>query len=105
MSARTLRPVGPHLLIEPDSNPKITATGIHLPETYTHPPGTGTIVAIGNPRRMVVVRPDMPCTPVETQDLMVGLRVAFRWLDGQEVEWENRQLKFLRLDQLIGVLE
>lgn len=109
MSARTLRPVGPHLLVRPDAPPK-EANGILLPETWAKPPGTGTIVSIGLSRTVLVASPDglsVSRAFVSTDDFHVGQRVAFRWIDGERrvIEDSGEKLCFMRLDELVGVVE
>lgn len=110
MSARTLRPVGPHLLVRPDAAPKETPSGLLLPETWAKPPGTGTIVAVGLSRVVLIACADtvgIKRAMVSTDDFQPGQRVAYRWLDGEMriIEEGGEKLKFLRLDEIIGVLE
>jgi len=88
MSARTLRPTGKRVLVLPDVPPKQSAGGITMVEAYQRPQGQGTVIAVGG----------------QVQDLKPGDRVAYSWINGIEVEQEDRTLRLLYVDEILGLL-
>lgn len=100
MSARTLRPTGNHVLIEPLPPPEKSSGGIWLSPaweggaTSTH----GTVLAVGPG---LITRKGARVAP----DLVPGQRVTFNWIHGEEIEWEGKRLKMLDARQVIGVIE
>lgn len=107
----TLRPVGPHILVRPDAIPKETASGIALPETWARPPQTAVVVAVGDPRVVLLSNMDSGQAgyrKVSTEDFRVGQRVAHRYQDGQFREFEQPDgsvLRFLKLEEVVGMIE
>ena len=96
------RAVGQKVFIRPDPNEETTASGIIKPLAWQHPPCSGRVVACG--RGTYTRRGEF--VPV---DLKLGDRVAYRWLDAEQItstiEWNGEKLKVLNADQLIGVVE
>lgn len=110
MSAYTLRPVGPHIIVRPDENPKETSGGIVLAETWAKPPTTAVIVAIGLPRTVLVSRQNEGAygyRKVPVTDFHIGQRIFCRYIDAttRVIEWEGEKLKALRVDEILGCVE
>lgn len=107
----TWRPVGHHILVRPDARPKETPSGLALPPAWAKPPGTGTIVAVGHPRTVLLSNADSAMAGfrrVSTGDFQPGQRVAYRWQDGETRTFEQPDgsvVKFLDLNEVIGVIE
>ena len=107
----TLRPVGPHILVRPDAIPKETASGIALPETWARPPQTAVVVAVGDPRVVLLSNMDSGQAgyrKVSTEDFKVAQRVAHRHGDGETRTFDQpdgSKLKFLKLEEVIGTVE
>jgi chaperonin GroES len=91
-----LRVIRNKVLVKLDEPPVKTPGGILFNSNWQTPAGSGTVVSVGPGlvnRRGVRI-------PV---DVNVGQRVAFRWLDGKEIEWQGGIYKVLNDDELHGV--
>lgn len=87
MSARKLRPIGKRLLVEPLPAADKSAGGIMMPETYKLPSGRAKVVAVG----------------AKVEDIRPGDRVIYSWINGIPVEHEDRTLRLLQLEEILGV--
>jgi co-chaperonin GroES (HSP10) len=110
MTATTLRPVGPHLLVRPDAPPKETASGLLLPQSHARPPNTAVVVKVGLPRQVTISRLDegqVGVRRVSTEDFEVGCKICFRWIDSalREFDVDGEKLQFVRIDEIIGKVE
>lgn len=110
MTATTLRPVGPHLLVRPDAPPKETASGLLLPQSHARPPNTAVVVKVGLPRQVTISRIDegqFGVRRVSTEDFQPGDRICYRWIDGEirAFDVDGERLKFVRIDEIIGKVE
>lgn len=89
-----LRPLNDRILVKPDAQVEITASGLHLSEHWK-PEQSGTIVALG---RFLSDR---------QPPLHVGDAVVFSWMGGQEIRLEDDGERYLilREDDLLAVIE
>jgi chaperonin GroES len=92
------RPLGNHIIIETVEMPKMTTTGLHLPDQYVQPPGEGRVVAVGTGKLDYAGRPvPIDCRP--------GDLVVFNWLHARDVQSGNKKWKILDADQILAVME
>lgn len=87
MSARKLRPVGKRLLVDPLPAADKTECGILIPGHYLQPSGRATVVSVGN----------------KVEDIRPGDRVIYSWINGVDVQHEDRTLRLLRVEEILGV--
>lgn len=92
LALSSIRPAGPHILVEPDKRELLTKGGLHLPEAHLLPPGTALVVKVSE--------------QASKEGVLPGDRVAYRWIEGpfRAIQCEGRHLKFLRLDEILGTL-
>lgn len=85
-----VKPFRDKVLVLPDQPPSMTASGIALPDAWTVPPGTGTVIAVG-PGRWNNRSAFMPTT------LKSGDRVSFRWIDGEQEQkkWRHNDKTYV----------
>jgi len=90
---RTIEPLGTNILVEPMTIPEKTDGGIIRPQQWTQPSGEAKVVALGN------------ALPDWAQRLAVGDIIIYKWINGQEVNFEGRQLRLLDARELLGVIK
>jgi chaperonin GroES len=80
----TLKPLGDRLVVEPQEQEQITASGLVLPETAKEKPQQGTIIAAGPGRR----DDDGKRIPL---DVAVGDTVLYAKYGGTEVKIDGKK--------------
>ncbi|MDP3970685.1 MAG: co-chaperone GroES [bacterium] len=89
-----LQPVGDRILVRPMSEEEVTASGIVLPDTVDREKkAEGEIIAIGDGE------------DVKKLNLEVGSKVLFGKYAGDDVEYNDEDLKFLKFDEILAVVK
>lgn len=89
-----LQPVGDRVLVRPLSEEEVTASGIVLPDTVDREKkAEGEVIAIGDGE------------DVTKLNLKVGDKVVFGKYSGDEIEYDNEDLKFLKHDEILAVVK
>lgn len=88
-----IEPLGHHVLVEPVAVPATTPGGIIRAEQWQQPSGEALVVAVGTGM------------PNWARSLRVGDKIAYKWINGQEVNFEGRTLRFLEATEILGVIK
>ncbi|MEK7539655.1 MAG: co-chaperone GroES [Patescibacteria group bacterium] len=89
-----LQPLGDRVLIEPLVQEETTKSGIVLPETVEkNKKEEGKVLAIGDGEK------------VKALNLSVGDVVLFGKYSGDDVEFEDKELKFLKHEDVLAVVK
>ncbi len=89
-----LQPVGDRVLVRPLTEQEVTASGIVLPSTVDREKkAEGEVVAIG-------VGED-----VKKLNLTVGDTIVFGKYAGDDIEFNDEDLKFLKHDEVLAVVK
>lgn len=92
-----IQPLGDRVVIEREESEAVTAGGIVLPDTAKDKPARGTVISVGEGRRMKDGR------RVELQ-VKPGDRVIFSSYAGDEFKLGDRQLMLMREEDILAVL-
>lgn len=93
-----IRPLGDRLVVKPISAEQTLASGIVIPDTAKEKPQEGEVLAVGPGR----VDKDGQRIPLEVK---VGDRVMFTRYGGDEFKLNNEEVKILREDEILGIVE
>lgn len=89
-----LQPLGDRVLIEPLVQEETTKSGIVLPETVEkNKKEEGKVLAIGDGEK------------VKALGLKVGDVIVFGKYSGDDVEYEDKELKFLKHEDVLAVVK
>ena len=98
-SARvSIKPLMGYVLVEPSEAESKTASGIILPESAQEKPAQGMVVACGD--EMVMENGKSVKCPVK-----VGDKVVYKKWGGDEIKVDGRELKLVKFDDLMAILE
>lgn len=97
-TAKTLKPLAGYVLIKPQDAETKTSSGIILPESAQEKPATGTVLAIGD--EMILENGKTIKSPVKVNDI-----VYFKKWGGDEIKLEGKELKLVKFDDLMAILE
>ncbi|MEK7632990.1 MAG: co-chaperone GroES [Patescibacteria group bacterium] len=92
-----LRPLGGHIIVEPQERETKTASGIYLPDAGEKRQGQGTVIAVGPGKLEKGDR-----QPVEVK---VGDVVVFKQYAPDEVKIENKTFLIVSVDDVTAVIE
>ncbi len=92
-----LRPLGGHVIVEPQERETKTASGIYLPDTGEKRQGQGVVIAVGPGKLEKGER-----QPV---DVKVGDVVVFKQYSPDEVKLENKTYLIVSTDDVTAVIE
>lgn len=92
------RPLMGYVLVEPAAADTKTASGIILLESSQEKPAQGTVIAIGED--MVFENGRSLTCPVK-----VGDKVVYKKWGGDDIKVDGQELKVVKFDDLMGVLE
>ena len=93
----SIKPLMGYVLIEPEQPESKTSSGIILPESAQEKPSLGVVLSVGDP--IVLEIGKIIPAPVK-----VGDKVFFKkWAD--EIKWEGKELKLVRFDELMAIIE
>lgn len=89
-----LQPLGDRVLIEPQVEEEVTKSGIVLPDTVEkNKKEEGKVLAIGDGEK------------IKALGLAVGDIILFGKYSGDDVEYEDKDLKFLKHDDVLAVVK
>lgn len=89
-----LQPIGDRVLIEPLVQEETTKSGIVLPDTVEkNKKEEGKVLAIGDGEK------------VKALGLKVGDVIVFGKYSGDDVEYEDKELKFLKHEDVLAVVK
>ena len=98
-SAKVLiKPLMGYVLVEPSEAESKTASGIILPESAQEKPAQGTVVACGD--EMVMENGKSVKCPVK-----LGDKVVYKKWGGDEIKVDGKELKLVKFDDLMAILE
>jgi chaperonin GroES len=96
--SKKLKPLGDRLVIKPNEQEEMTASGLVLPETAKEKPQQGTILAIGPGRR------DDDGNRIEL-DVAVDDTVLYAKYAGTEIKIDGEKLLILKESDVLAILE
>ena len=93
-----IKPLAGYVLIEPAPKETKTASGILLPESAEEKPQEGKVIACGDD--MVLENGKTMKAPVK-----VGDKVVYKKWGGDEIKVDGKELKLVKFDDLMAILE
>ena len=93
-----IKPLMGYVLVQPSEADTKTASGIILPESAQEKPAQGTVVACGD--EMVLENGKTVKCPVK-----VGEKVVYKKWGGDEIKVDGKELKLVKFDDLMAILE
>ena len=96
--SKQLKPLGDRLVVKPQEQEEITASGLVLPETAKEKPQQGVVLAIGPGRR------DDDGKRIE-MDVVVDDIVLYAKYAGTEIKIEDEKLLILKESDVLAVFE
>ena len=94
----SIKPLMGYVLVEPSEAETKTSSGIILPESAQEKPAQGKVIACGD--EMVLENGKTLKCPVK-----VGERVVYKKWGGDEIKVEGKELKLVKFDDLMAILE
>ncbi len=94
----SIKPLMGYILVLPSEADAKTASGIILPESAQEKPAQGTVVACGD--EMVMENGKVVKCPVK-----VGDKVVYKKCGGNEIKVDGKELKLVKFDDLMAILE
>ncbi len=89
-----IKPLGDRILVKPLKSEEVTKSGIVLPETAEKErKEQGEVVAIGDGEK------------IKKLNLKVGDKVLFGKYAGDEVEMDKQEYKFLKDEDILGIVQ
>ncbi len=92
-----LRPLGGHIIVEPQERETKTASGIYLPDAGEKRQGQGVVIAVGPGKLEKGDR-----QPIEVN---IGDIVVFKQYAPDEVKLENKTYLIVSVDDITAVIE
>lgn len=93
-----IKPLMGYVLVEPSSAETKTLSGIILPESAQEKPAQGKVIACG--LEMVLENGKIMACPVN-----VGDKVVYKKWGGDEIKVDGREMKLVKFDDLMAILE
>ena len=87
-----------YVLVEPEEASSKTSSGIYLPESAQEKPAQGTVIACGDD--MVMENGKVVKCPVKNGD-----KVVYKKWGGDEIKIDGKELKLVKFDDLMAILE
>ncbi|MBI2019607.1 co-chaperone GroES [Candidatus Daviesbacteria bacterium] len=94
----SIKPLMGYVLVEPSEAESKTASGIILPESAQEKPAQGNVVVCGDDMLLDGGK-TMKC-PVK-----VGDKVVYKKWGGDEIKVDGKELKLVKFDDLMAILE
>lgn len=94
----SIKPLMGYILVEPSDAETKTISGIILPESAQEKPAQGMVVACGD--EMVMENGKSVKCPVK-----VGDKVVYKKWGGDEIKMDGKELKIVKFDDLMAILE
>ncbi|MBI2086460.1 co-chaperone GroES [Candidatus Daviesbacteria bacterium] len=98
ISKKTIKPLMGYVLVEPEEASTQTSSGIYLPESAQEKPAQGVVIACGDD--MVMENGKAVKCPVEVND-----KVVYKKWGGDEIKIDGKELKLVKFDDLMAILE
>lgn len=95
---QTVKPLMGYVLVEPSVADTKTASGIILPESAQEKPAQGTVISIG--ADLIFESGKVMVCPVS-----IGDKVYFKKWGGDEIKINGKELKLVKFDDLIAIVE
>jgi chaperonin GroES len=96
--AMKLRPLADRLVVEPQEQEEVTASGIVLPETAKEKPQKGTVIAVG-PGRYGDEDERVP------MDVKKGDVILFAKYAGTEIKIDDKKYLILKESDVLAIVE
>ncbi|MDD2822621.1 MAG: co-chaperone GroES [Candidatus Daviesbacteria bacterium] len=93
-----IKPLMGYVLVEPTAAETHTLSGIILPESAQEKPAMGTVISIGSD--LIMNGGKVMAAPVS-----VGDKVYFKKWGGDEIKVNGKELKLVKFDDLIAIVE
>lgn len=93
-----VKPLMGYVLVEPQEAETKTSSGIILPETAQEKPAQGKVLAVGDD--LVLENGKVVKAPVKVGDMVV-----YKKWGGDEIKAEGKELKLVKFDDLMAILE
>src|SRR3989344_8045156 len=93
-----VKPLMGYVLVAPFDAENKTSTGIYLPESAQEKPAQGTVIACGD--EMVMENGKTVRCPVK-----IGDKVVYKKWGGDEIKIDGKELKLVKFDDLMAILE
>ncbi len=94
-----IRPLGDRLVVKPMSAETMSKSGIVIPDTAKEKPQEGEVIAVGPGRWNDDGDARLP------MQVKVGDKVMFAKYGGDEFKLNDEEVKILREDEILGVVE
>lgn len=94
-----IRPLGDRLVVKPMSAETMSKSGIVIPDTAKEKPQQGEVIAVGPGRWDEDGEKRLP------MQVKVGDIVMFTRYGGDEFKLNNEEVKILREDEILGIVE
>ncbi len=94
-----IRPLGDRLVVKPMSAETMSKSGIVIPDTAKEKPQQGEVIAVGPGRWDEDGEKRLP------MQVKVGDIVMFTRYGGDEFKLNNDEVKILREDEILGIVE
>jgi len=94
----SIKPLMGYCLVEPSEAETKTSSGIILPESAQEKPAQGKVIACGD--NMVLENGKTIKCPVK-----VGDKVVYKKWGGDEIKVDGKELKLVKFDDLMAILE
>lgn len=94
----SIKPLSGYILIEPSEAQTTTAAGIILPESAQERPAMGTVLAVGD--EIVLDNGKTVRSPVKPGD-----KVFYKKWGGDEIKIDGKELKLVKFDDLMAIVE
>ena len=89
-----LQPVGNRVLVRPLTEQEVTASGIVLPKTHDkEKKAEGEVLAVGDGAEVIKLK------------IKTGDTILFGKYSGDDVEYNNEDLKFLKHDEILAIVK
>ena len=97
-SKTSIKPLAGYVLIEPSEAQATTSAGIILPESAQERPAMGTVLSIG--QDLILENGKTLRSPVKPGD-----KVFYKKWGGDEIKVEGKELKLVKFDDLMAIVE
>lgn len=94
----SVKPLAGYVLVEPVAAETTTSSGIILPESAQEKPALGEVIAVGD---SLFLENGKTITP----PVKVGDKVFYKKWGGDEIKIEGKELKLVRFDDLMAIVE
>lgn len=94
----SIKPLMGYVLVQPSEAESKTASGIILPESAQEKPAQGVVLSVGED--LVLENGKTMAAPVKPGD-----KVVYKKWGGDEIKVDGRELKLVKFDDLMAILE